>query len=164
MENFNWSSFTRKIAINASLEILYKAWVNTTELEKWFLSNAELLNENKEIQPKDYWAKKGNTYAWNWFLYDITENGIYSGTNNENHIQFSFAGNCLVDIKLSTSDGFTIVELTQSNIPLDENSKKNIRLGCDAGWSFYLVNLKSFYEHGIDLRNKNPNHKGMLNG
>jgi len=36
-------------------------------------------------------------------------------------------------------------------------------LGCASGWAFYLVNLKSIYEGGLDLRNKTPALKHMLN-
>jgi hypothetical protein len=69
----------------------------------------------------------------------------------------------LVDIQLKQEDGYVLVELTQKNIPTDENSKRNIRLGCHTGWSFYLVNLKSVYEGGLDLRNKNENTYPMVN-
>jgi hypothetical protein len=55
-----------------------------------------------------------------------------------------------------------IVELTQKDIPTDDASKQNIRLGCHTGWSFFLVNLKSVYEGGLDLRNKDSNFKGMI--
>ncbi len=56
-----------------------------------------------------------------------------------------------------------MVELTQKNIPTDDESKQDIRLGCDSGWSFFLVNLKSIYEGGLDLRNKNADLKRMIN-
>ncbi len=78
-------------------------------------------------------------------------------------LRFSFAEDCEVEIKLTNSDEHTIVELTQKNIPTDDKSKVNIRLGCASGWAFYLVNLKSIYEGGLDLRNKTPALKHMLN-
>ena len=56
-----------------------------------------------------------------------------------------------------------MVTLSQSNIPLDNKSKQNIRLGCESGWSFFMLNLKSVYEGGLDLRNKNDKLPGMLN-
>jgi hypothetical protein len=86
-----------------------------------------------------------------------------SKQNGKDFVQFTFAGECLVDIKLTTQCDNVIVELTQKNIPMDDNSKQGIRLGCDSGWSFFLVNLKSVYEGGIDLRNKDLDLKGMLN-
>ena len=69
----------------------------------------------------------------------------------------------MVDIKLKTINEYVIVELTQKNIPTDNQSKQGIRLGCEAGWSFFLVNLKSVYEGGLDLRNKDSSLKGMIN-
>ena len=77
-------------------------------------------------------------------------------------MQFTFAGECLVDIKLSQQNEDVVVELTQKNIPTDDESKRGVRLGCDSGWTFYLVNLKSVYEGGLDLRNKNTDLKGMI--
>ena len=93
----------------------------------------------------------------------MTENGRITDANGIDFIQFTFAGECLVDIKLTMQDDYVIVELTQKNIPIDDNSKQGIRLGCDSGWSFFLVNLKSVYEGGLDLRNKEKNLKGMVN-
>ncbi|MEO8150841.1 MAG: SRPBCC domain-containing protein [Bacteroidia bacterium] len=163
MKNFNWTSFSRKIAVKATLTQMYDAWAKPSEIEKWFLSNADYFDSDKKPFDKNTNIEKGLTYAWNWFTYDITENGTITEANGKDFLQFTFAGNCLVDIKLTEQDDHTIVELTQKNIPEDDESKQNIRLGCDTGWSFYLVNLKSVYEGGLDLRNKHPNFKPMVN-
>jgi hypothetical protein len=163
MKNFDWTTFTRKIAIKSNLTDMYNAWTKAVEIEKWFLSNAVFLDTNKKPISKDQPIEKGFTYEWNWYLYEVTERGKITNANGKDFIQFTFAGECLVDIKLSTQDNYVIVELTQKNIPTDENSKQGIRLGCDTGWSFYLVNLKSVYEGGLDLRNKNTGFKGMVN-
>ncbi|MFA6152147.1 MAG: SRPBCC domain-containing protein [Chitinophagaceae bacterium] len=163
MKNFDWTSFTRKIAVKAPMEDIYSAWTKAAEIEKWFLSKAEFKDANGAIISADVAVKKGDNYAWKWYLFDVTEYGQITDSNGKDFLQFTFAGNCLVDIHLSIQDDYTIVELTQKNIPLDDESKKGIRLGCDTGWSFYLVNLKSVYEGGIDLRNKNAALKGMLN-
>lgn len=163
MTNFDWTSFTRKIAIKAKLTAIYDAWTKASEIEKWFLSKA-IFNDTYETPiGNDKPIEKGFTYEWNWYLYDDTEHGKITDANGKDFIQFTFAGNCLVDIQLSSHDDYVIVELTQKNIPTDEHSKQGIRLGCDSGWSFFLVNLKSVYEGGLDLRNKNNSLKGMLN-
>jgi len=44
--------------------------------------------------------------------------------------------------------------LWQENIPTDEKAKVSWHLGCATGWTFYLTNLKSILEGGLDLRNK----------
>lgn len=148
MENFDWTSFTIRIPIKANIETLYTAWTKKAEIEKWFLCEANYEND---------------TYFWRWFLYEEVETGKIIQANGNDTVEFTFAGNCVVTIKLTTENEHTVVTLTQHNIPIDDNSKRNIRLGCHNGWSFYLVNLKSVYEGGLDLRNKDVRFKPMLN-
>ncbi len=131
------------------METIYNAWTSTAEIEKWFLEKAEFYNEDE--------------YKWTWFLYEETETGKITQANGKDLFEFTFAGDCLVTIKLTSENEHTVVTLTQHNIPTDDSSKRNIRLGCHGGWSFYLVNLKSVYEGGLDLRNKDNRFKPMLN-
>lgn len=165
MKNFDWTKFTKRIAVRASLETIYNAWAKSSEIEKWFLSTSNYFNEHKQLISKASSIQKGYTYEWSWFLYDVTEKGNFTEANGKDYLQFTFADVCLVDIKLTKEGDYTIVELTQSNIPSDEESKQNFRLGCDSGWSFFLVNLKSIYEGGIDLRDKDERFKnrGIVN-
>lgn len=163
MKNFDWTKFTRKIAVKAPIETVYKAWTRPEELEKWFLSDATYRNDEGSKISKDQNIKGGYSYEWQWYLYPETEHGKVIDTNGKDHIQFTFAGDCRVDIDLKTFEDKTIVTLSQKNIPTDDKSKVTVRLGCDKGWSFYLVNLKSVYEGGLDLRNKDPKIGSVLN-
>ena len=104
-----------------------------------------------------------HTYAWQWHTYDLTEHGKINQANGTDFFQFTFAGDCLVDVKLQPYKDQTLVELTQQNIPTDDNSKREYRLGCHDGWSFFLVNLKSVYEGGLDLRNMDGELKSVVN-
>lgn len=164
MKNFNWTTFRRSIAVKATQEKMYNAWTKAGEIEKWFVSKANYFKPNGESVDKNTSIVKGCTYEWNWYLYDVVERGKITEANGKDFLQFTFAGNCLVDINLSTQGDYVMVELTQKNIPTDDKSKKDIRLGCDSGWSFFLVNLKSVYENGYDLRNKDIKFKGTING
>lgn len=160
MENFDWTSFTRKIAVKSDLKTMYAAWTNNSMLEKWFLSKAELTDsDGKHFDD----AQEGLNYAWQWFGYDVTEYGEYLEMNGKDRVAFRFAEVCIVTIDLKEMDGEIMVSLIQSGIPTDDNSKQHIRLGCDTGWSFFMVNLKSVFEGGLDLRNKNENFKGVIN-
>ncbi len=163
MKDFDWTQFTKRIAIKAPLEDLYNAWTSSNELEKWFLKKARFFDENnQEISLSEPVSPK-NTYLWNWFLYEETEKGEITIANGKDHLQFTFAGSCLVDVTFSREHEHTIVELKQTGIPLDDKSKQFIRLGCSSGWSFYLVNLKSVYEGGLDLRSKDERLRPMVN-
>jgi uncharacterized protein YndB with AHSA1/START domain len=163
MDNFNWNQFTKRVYINSNIEQVYNAWTKSEELEKWFLSNASFYAKNNIKINSNENVTSNSKYKWKWFAQNHSENGTIFKTNNKNLITFSFEGNCIVEVKLTQEKNQTLVELTQKEIPLDNNSKENIRLGCAFGWTFYLLNLKSILEGGIDLRNKDTKLIGVIN-
>lgn len=163
MDDFDWTQFSKRIFINADINTVYDAWTKTEEIEKWFLSKAVFISKTgKSIIPTEN-ISLGCTYKWNWFAQNHLEEGIVKTANGTDVIAFTFAGDGIVEVRLSTANNQTLVELTQSQIPLDNNSKENIRLGCAFGWTFYLINLKSVLEGGLDLRNKDTELKGVVN-
>lgn len=162
MENFDWTQFTRRIAIKASKQELYDAWTQPIQLKRWFLSNAVFLKNNLPIA-NDKTAQKGHRYKWYWYGYDGVGEGEVIEANGVDSFQFTFGGDCLVAVSLTEIKDLIMVEIKQSNIPTDEKSKKELRLGCDQGWTFFLFNLKSVFEANFDLRNKDPDLKNMMN-
>ncbi|MCH6573682.1 MAG: hypothetical protein IH795_00535 [Bacteroidetes bacterium] len=62
MKNFNWTTFTKKIAVKANLSVIYDAWTKPSEIEKWFLSNANYYDENTNPIKRESNIKKNNTY------------------------------------------------------------------------------------------------------
>jgi uncharacterized protein YndB with AHSA1/START domain len=163
MNKFNLDKFTKKIAVNASLEKIYDAWAKPNEIERWFLKNADYYDENNNLVDKSIGAKQNNSYNWSWYLNDSAEVGTITEANGKDFIQFTFAGDCLVEVELKPQKDIIMVELTQKNIKLDDESAQSMRLDCESGWSFYLLNLKSIYEGGLDLRNKDTDLRGMVN-
>ena len=101
------------------------------------------------------WTKSAELEKW--FL----SKAVYFDSNGKNIS--ATAGECKVQVKLSEVKNYVLVEITQKEIPLDNNSKQNIRLGCAFGWTFYLINLKSVLEGGLDLRNKDSEMEGLVN-
>ncbi len=75
MENFDWTQFTKRIAIKAPMQTLYNAWAQSGELEKWFLKTALFKNENGSDLPAHTSALAGMSYVWTWYLYPETEYG-----------------------------------------------------------------------------------------
>src|ERR1700692_4471874 len=102
MKIFDWTTFTRKIAVKAKLSEIYNAWTKASEIEKWFLSSANYFDATEKPVGKKTKIEKGFSYEWNWYLYDGSERGKITNANGKDFIQFTFAGKCLVDIKLST--------------------------------------------------------------
>ncbi len=58
-------------------------------------------------------------------------------------------------VEFRVESGEELIELRQSEIPLDEQSRMSNYVGCSRGWTFFMTNFKSILEGGIDLRNRN---------
>lgn len=160
MSSFDWSSFTVRINIkNNSIEQLYRSWATRAGIEYWFLRMSEYSKADGELRGVDEPVHTGDTYRWRWFGYndEVTETGEILDCNGKDFFKFRFgnAGNCSVRIYPEQDE--LIVELLQDNIPTDDRGKEIWHIGCKTGWTFYLANMKSMFEGGIDLRNKNEN-------
>jgi uncharacterized protein YndB with AHSA1/START domain len=163
MKDFNWTSFTKNIVIRADIHVLYNAWTVAAEIERWFLRRALYFDKSGRALSLYQNVEAGDTYIWSWYAQNNVENGQILDANGKDLIQFTFAGKCTVEVKLTQMDNYVMVRLTQKDIPVDEESMQNIRLGCASAWLFYLVNLKSVYEGGLDLRNKYDTFINMVN-
>ncbi|MTI21461.1 SRPBCC domain-containing protein [Fulvivirga sp. RKSG066] len=160
-----WSTFTKKINVKADINQLYKAWATQSGIEKWFLRSAVYTKPDDNVRARDEYIQKGDKYLWHWhgFPDSVREEQEVISANGRDEIAFTFTGDCLVTVKLTRYNDQTIVSLTQSNIPEDNNPDTNLHIGCGEGWTFYLANLKSIIEGGIDLRNKSLDIQGVIN-
>lgn len=163
MKDFDWTSFTKRIAVKSSLADIYNAWTVAANLEKWFLERVVFKDEKGDLMDVNQPVENGYQYDWYWYLDATPMRGEIIEANGKDFLQFTFEGSSLVDVKLSMLEEYVIVELRHHHIPQDDNSRQHIRLGCSNGWAFYLHNLKSVYEGGIDLRNKDPKLGVMIN-
>ena len=160
-----WNRFVVRINVNAPAEKLYSCWVTRSGMEYWFLRLSEYKSAAGELKGNDEPVIKGDTYKWLWHGWpdETVEHGEILEANGKDLFKFNFgkAGDCTVSIY--KEQGETILELVQDKIPDDEHGKQYWHVGCKTGWTFYLANLKSLCEGGIDLRNKNMNLQRMLN-
>ena len=159
----DWSQFTRRITVDSPPQIIYNAWAVPSQIERWFLRSAEYVGFDGKPKDRDAAVETGDAYLWRWhgYLDDVSEGGQIVEANGENTFAFTFTGECIVTVTIKQEGGETVVELTQSNIPDDENH--GIYVDCSYGWAFYLGNLKSVLEGGIDLRNKNVEIHNVVN-
>jgi hypothetical protein len=165
MSSFDWSNFTVRINIkSSSIDQLYRAWATKGGIEYWFLRMSEYSQPNGSLRGDDEPVHKGDTYRWRWFGYsdEVTESGEILDCNGIDFFKFRFgdAGNCSVRIYPEQDE--LIVELLQDNIPTDDKGKELWHIGCKTGWTFYLANMKSMFEGGIDLRNKNEHIQNVV--
>lgn len=162
MSTIDWTRFTCAIPVNAPMKDLYAAWTSAAALERWFLRKAVFKGADGKNLGRSATITKGCSYVWEWYGYDGREKGLITKANGKDHLQFTFASS-VVDVRLKKHRKAVVVELIQSGIPTDNDSKKNIRLGCHVGWTFWMANLKSVHEGGLNLRNTDESIKGMIN-
>ena len=165
MSAYNWSQFVVRIPINASAADLYTSWSTRNGIEHWFLRMSEYKSAAGKLRDGDEQVEVGDTYAWRWHGYpdEVEEHGKILACNGKDFFKFSFgdAGICAVQIK--EEGGQTILELTQSEIPTDDRGMHYWHVGCKTGWTFHLTNMKSIFEGGPDLRNKDEGLKNVIN-
>lgn len=165
MATHDWSRFSLRIPVNAAIENLYRYWATREGLESWFLRKAAFTMPAENPRPANELVKRNDVYEWRWHGWpdDVVEHGTILESNGKDYLKFSFgkAGNVAVTIR--EDQGENIVELVQDEIPTDERSITLYHLGCTKGWLFYLSNLKSIAEGGIDLRNRNEALKDVVN-
>lgn len=165
MPDFDWSTFSVAINIKSTPDKLYKAWSTRTGMEDWFLRLSEFNRADGSILEPNEEIKSSDTYKWLWHGWpdETVEKGKIIEANGVDLIKFSFgnAGVCTVTIKPYKDE--YIVQLKQEDIPDTEEGRQNWHVGCKTGWTFYLANMKSVLEGGIDLRNKDMSMPELLN-
>jgi len=163
--SYDWGRFIVRININTPTQKLYDAWATRSGIEHWFLRVSEYKKPDGDLRHNHEHVEAGDTYKWLWHGWpdETVEYGTIIEANGRDFFKFSFgkAGNCTV--KIFRDIGETFVEITQDNIPDDDHGRYYWHLGCKTGWTFYLANMKSLYEGGIDLRNKNELLQGLIN-
>ncbi len=169
MSNYKWSRFSKRINISAEIDAVYEMWATPTGIEKWFLRSCRITAENGAIKSPEKFIAQGDQFLWHWYGWPdaVKEEGSILEANGRDKLAFTFgqadAENMICTVKIYTEEGVTICDIAQENIPEDEKGKTYYHIGCLTGWSFYLTNLKSILEGGVDLRNKNELLKNMIN-
>lgn len=156
MTDDRWTKFKLTADFNTDVRSIYEAWATPAGLESWFLRKAIFCAIAGRQRDEDEFIKKEDTYSWYWHGYgdETVEYGQVLENNGSDLLKFTFSGGSIVTIDIQNKYGLTLIELTQENIPVENDPAKNLYVQCQIGWTFYLTNLKSIIEGGKDLRNK----------
>ncbi len=159
----DWSTFTRRITVNYPMRAIYEAWAIPSQIERWFLRSAEYAGLGGRPRSRDLEVEAGDGFLWRWHghLDDVSQSGTIIEANGLDRFVFTFSQGSLVTVSIKDEFETSIVEIVQSQIPDDPD--RSIYVADGQGWTFYLANLKSVIEGGIDLRNRNPEIKDVIN-
>ena len=155
-----WGSFKLRVNIRVSLADAYKAWATPAGLECWFLRKANFTTPEGQAarqRAAGELVQAGDLYEWFWHGYSdsVSVKGKVLTANGKDHFAFSFSLGVPVSIHFYREQEETIVELRETDLPTDEETALKHYVGDSKGWIFYLTNLKSVLEGGLDLRNRN---------
>lgn len=156
----DWSQFKRRIFIRSSAASVYDAWAKQGALEQWFLKKAQFYRETDTALQNGEDIKSGDRFEWAWYGWEeATQSGEVLSMEAGKSITFTFTPAGIVKVSVVIAkDNLTELILHQSGIPTDEAGKLNFFYGCSLGWSFWMVNLKAWLEHGILLDERDMNY------
>jgi hypothetical protein len=77
--------------------------------------------------------------------------GSYMPATKPNEVVFSF-GESRVRIRAFSHRNGSLVQLSQYDIPDNDDARMHVHANCRGGWVYFLTCLKTFLEHGIDAR------------
>jgi uncharacterized protein YndB with AHSA1/START domain len=165
MPDLDLTKFVKRISIHVPPHAIYDAWSTQEGLESWFLRDAIFSDSSGRTRAPQEKIQQDDSYEWRWHGYpdSTNEKNKVLAANGSDFLKFGFAGPCVVTVSIKQEAGETVCELTQSNFPDNEEERLFLHFDCGTGWTFYLANLKSILEGGIDLRNKNENIRQVIN-
>jgi len=157
------SQFTLRIPVKTSSQAVYDSFTTRPGLEAWLLSRAELRDADGDVLAAGN-LEQGDTFVWHWHGYseEAAVEGRMLADDGSNAVRFTFDRNTEVEVHLEMPEAGTVI-VSLTHMGLDEAEASEHYVDYYASWTFYLTNLKSVLEGGIDLRNKDTQLKGMLN-
>jgi uncharacterized protein YndB with AHSA1/START domain len=162
MDPEKWKHLVQRIDVRAPAESVYAAWATAEGLMGWFPMEAALMGgDGEELEPGAS-ASAGDQFRFTWHT-GHTEEGEFLEARLAERLRFTFGEGIQVAVDLEPIDeGSVMVTLTQTQDRTDEENLK-ILLGFKEGWAFYLTNLKSVLEGGLDLRNHSLDTEDRVN-
>jgi uncharacterized protein YndB with AHSA1/START domain len=151
--NYDWSKFQIVMYYNAGLNRVYTAWSTSAGLCSFMLSDARFIDHVTSLTQTE--ATRGSKYCWRW-PHNFVLDGTVIEARSDREFAFTF-GSMSVLTQFSCFGEQTELVLNQTGIGTDDSGKIWGHLNCRSCWLFYLTNLKSMLEGGLDLRDAESN-------
>ena len=151
MDPEEWKEFVQIIYVEAPIDTVYASLTTAKGMMGWSSMEAALTaGDGTEVAPGEP-AVQGTKFQLIWHT-GHEEKGEFLEANGSDKLRDTFGEGIEVAFTLEeVEDGTTKVMLVQTQDRSDDENLK-ILLGFKEGWGFYLTNLKSVLEGGLDLR------------
>lgn len=161
LDQYKWTDFRQIEYIKAPKGAVFEKWITSKNIVEWFVAEATYKYNGTMFRKPDEKVKPGDKYTWTFFQGIEMEGTILDIIDNE-YLSFTFGKkepgseeDVIVEIFFSCDPPErTILELHQKNIADSEFGYVNYNLSCMIGWCYFLTNLRSVFESGYDLREK----------
>ncbi len=151
MDPEQWKQLVQVIYIAAPMDTVYASLTTAKGMMGWSSMEASLTAADGTEVPAGEPASPGTRFRLIWHT-GHDETGEFYEANGSDRLRYSFGEGIEVTFTLEeVEDGTVKVNLVQTQDRSDEENLK-ILLGFKEGWGFYLTNLKSVLEGGLDLR------------
>ncbi|MBM4098439.1 MAG: hypothetical protein FJ260_00565 [Planctomycetes bacterium] len=174
----DWLGFTQAVHLRAPAAAVWRAVATPEGMERWFLLRADASTADGRELPRDRALEPGARLRLTWPTVvdtdaagravpgEVSEGDEVLRAEPPQRLRISwYEGKGWVEFRIvPRPDGRVTVELEQRMHPTaDFRQLESAYVGCHAGWAFFLTNLKSVLEHGIDLREGIPDRRGLVN-
>lgn len=149
---YDWSRFSVHMYYRASLDDVFRAWATPRGLASFFIAQATHVSPDGSPRTADEITRAGDTYTWRW-LHDFSLTGQVLACEPKQHVAYTFGGPMRIDITVTAHDSEQVeVRLEQTGCAREDPDRAWSHLNCRSCWVYFMTNLKSVLEHGIDLR------------
>jgi uncharacterized protein YndB with AHSA1/START domain len=158
-----YESFTQRIRIKAAPDVVMTFWLMSDLVQLWFVPACRYIRPDIEDRAGNELAQPGDRYEWTWVDGTREVSTVREVTFPLRATFGWFEDTCDVQVTLEPEGEGTLITLIQTNTQETEAERLQATLECGQGWQFYLLNLKSYLEGGIDLRETEPGVPGLIN-
>jgi uncharacterized protein YndB with AHSA1/START domain len=165
----DWTQFELGVYVKGRPDEIFNLWSTGEGLVKWFLKNAEFAPsdgppaKSEKTKPPPFPTalaraesepcRTNDRYLWEWYYDGGTSGGGWIlDVRPPSRLRFTFGQQMEVEISIRKQGACCVVELRQFGIPDTPRGRWEMHMGCRVAWTFFLTNLKSVAERGIDLR------------
>lgn len=150
----DWRSFDVYLQIDAEPRAVMDVWRTTSGITSFFVADMRAKTQSGAARAEGELIEPGDGYCWQ-YVHDYAGEGRFVASTDE-LVKFTFGTEFEVEVTAEASGNGSLLHLHQSGIDDSPDGRVYSSLNCRCCWIAFLVNLKSIAEHGIDLRDHQP--------
>lgn len=162
MDPDEWRRLVQRIDVRAPLPAVYAAWATAEGLMGWFPMEAVITDARGKEREPGAAATTSDRFRFSWPT-GHAEAGEFLEADGPRRLRFTFGRGIQVSVGLEEAEGGDVMVTLEQTQERSDEENLQVLLGFKEGWAFYLTNLKSVLEGGLDLRSYHHPVDGRVN-